>query len=77
MYCSRLCALYDNSGCVDDEDDDDELYIALLPTVCVVELRIKRWGTTPRRQKRRDFDAMYYIRVHNRSGRMPRPPVIR
>jgi len=34
----------------------------------VVELRKKQWGTTPRRQKRRDFDAVYYLGVHNRGG---------
>jgi len=27
----------------------------------VVELRKKQWGTTPRRRKRRDFDAVYYM----------------
>jgi len=34
----------------------------------VVELRTKQWGTKPRRRKRRDFDAVYYMRVHNCSG---------
>jgi len=35
----------------------------------VVELIKKQWGTTPRRQKRRDFDA--YLGVHNRGGGNP------
>jgi len=40
----------------------------------------KQWGTTPRprRRKRRDFDSVYYMGVHNRSGGYPPvPPVIR
>jgi len=33
----------------------------------VVELRKSSWGTTPtRRRKRRNFDDVYYMGVHNR-----------
>ena len=34
----------------------------------MVELRRKQCGTTLRRRKRRDFDAVYCLGVHNRSG---------
>ena len=42
----------------------------------VVELRKTQWGTTPRCRKRRDFNAVYYMGVHNRGGGgggIPRP----
>jgi len=34
----------------------------------------KQWGTTPRCRKRRDFEAMYSMGVHNRSGGIPSVP---
>jgi len=37
----------------------------------VVKLRKKQWGTTPRRQKRRDVNVVYCLGVHNRGGGNP------
>jgi len=51
---------------------------ALTRVNLLVELRKNQWRTTPRRRKRRDFDAVYYMEVNNRSGgNPPSSPVIR